>query len=493
MGINIDTFLEGLDSDKKKVIVNDENKKENEEKIDLSFENELKEKILNLQKSIGEKDFDFLVKAYNEMKNFDETLPNKLFSVNEFSGKALSELSSKYSQGYLKGITANMNTLSASIKENLSRAQKELENNNFQMAMSFFNEAQKNYRLFPKEFVSEKTQVGKELRNVEIIINERFLTYKRDEVKKIKLQVSSELKALRDSLIPSNIMQIEQRLNSINLMLDRTPKVFYSDLVLERTQVSKSMIVAQDFLNKEYERDFSQKKQEIFRLFDKFHKYKAAGDVNNSLITYDEMIILFGKMPDIFLEEKTTIFDRINKVFESLNNLLMSSNLSVFVKTYEYGKTLDEVKDYIEHVNLTKSADLNILINLKKKIGQIPISFRAEVLDIVGTLDKMISDFEKKPTINRNSTNFNPMPQPEEINMDENLVNTNASKDNVKSNIVLEINECYKNLLSAKDKGEAIKFAKKIHFYVDMLKVNDTRKTEIITKVERALKMRQAN
>ena len=169
----------------------------------------------------------------------------------------------------------------------------------------------------------------------------------------------------------------------------------FSDLVLERTQVSKMIVAAEEFLAREYQREFTDKKKEIFALFDKYQKYKTSGDVNNALISYDEMIIMFGKLPDIFLEEKIQIFERINKIFDSLNNMLMTTNMSVFVKTYEFGKTLDEVRDYIDHVNITNSADLNILLDLKKKIGQIPISFKSEVLDMINTLDKIILNFQK--------------------------------------------------------------------------------------------------
>ena len=107
MEAEIDKFLNEIDEDeeeepKKEKIIKKDGKVKKEKSIDLSFDESLRKKFEELGQRINEEDFKFLVKAYEEVKKFDETLPSKLFGINKVSGDSVMQMGSKYSGRILK-------------------------------------------------------------------------------------------------------------------------------------------------------------------------------------------------------------------------------------------------------------------------------------------------------------------------------------------------------------------------------------------------------
>ena len=193
MGIDIDSFLDDFDTDdQNKVEKKEDNKKE--EKIDLQFKEYITDKFSKLQNSVDEKDFEFLVKAYSEIKQFDKQLPSRLFELNKMSGNVLDILGKKYTQTFLQGITLNKNKHGSFITQNLNKILKLLEEKQIPKAIELYNEVTKAYKVFPKEFTIEKIELGKTLRGIEIKLNQEF-----------EIFWSKEIKIIRNSLSKKNL------------------------------------------------------------------------------------------------------------------------------------------------------------------------------------------------------------------------------------------------------------------------------------------------
>lgn len=394
MGIDIDGFLDEFEqveqdnTSKKKEDKNKSNKKE--KKIDLTFDKYVNDKFDKLQENVDEEDFKFLIKAYSEIKKFDQNLPKKLLELKKTSGSALNSLGKKYTISFLEGIKQNKIKHGLSVSKQLSNIEELIKNKQIPKAVSLYNQVTSEYKLFPKEYIIEKIELGKKLRDIEIKLNHEFTIFWDIETKKIRKHLASEISSLKHNLVPGRIEQIEANLHNINSIMENSPSIFYNELVKERIQVAKIIIVAEEFLKKQYIQEFKEKEIQFKKLFERFHKYQIKKDVESALTCYDEMLFIFEKMPDAFVEKKIEIYKQVNKSFESLNNLLLTNSVSQFMETYNSSKILSQAREYLNHAKINSEFDTANLISIKQDLNKIPHKLQPEKVELENDILKLI-------------------------------------------------------------------------------------------------------
>lgn len=518
MGIDIDGFLDKFHVE--------ENEKKDNKKGDvgsLDFQKDVEDKIKEIQKLASKKDFELLLKIYNEIKNFDEDLPNKFYGINLTSQEAFNDISNRYTQEFLERIKQSSNQLKIAIENNLKKIDESLKTKNFQNIIKLFNETTTYYKSFPKEFLNEKIKIGKELKLREIKINEEFESFKNDELKKIRQYLRESFNELKQEMYPGNIKKLEETIEKIMYMNDKIPKIYYSELVRERVILSRILIEAENYMMEQYETDFNEKKREIFELFDLFHSYCIHKNVNKALTTYDEITILFSKLPDIMIEEKIDIYKHINDAFEKLNKLLLSSNVTAFLQTYNHGKILEEAREYLLYVKLSSRADVRNVLTILEKLKNIPEKVAPEKIELEEELKKIlihikhnrenkiheqeskekeIDNFEKNKEIKNNNNNdktekpFEKEEIKKEVLKENNpeielptIQSSKAYKDeNVSKSILKEINIYYERIKKTNNKNEIKLLYKKIIFYLNLLPISDMKKKETLEKINKIIK-----
>jgi hypothetical protein len=391
MGIDIDAFLEDFDSadDKKEEEVQTSVK---EKKIDLTFDKYVNDKFNKLQENVNEEDFKFLVKAYSEIKKFDHNLPTKLLELNKTSSSVLGVLGKKYTISFLEGIKLNKNKHGTFITQNLIKITELISQKQIPKAINLYNQVTASYKLFPKEFIIEKIELGKKLRQIEININNEFEVFWAKELKQIKSNLTKEISTLKQNLVPGKIEFIETNLHNINQILDNAPSIFYNELVKERIQIAKIIIMAENYLKEQYVIEFEEKQNQFKDLFEKFHKYQIRKDINSALTCYDEILYLFEKMPDAFIEKKIEIYTQINKTFESLNNLLLTNSISQFMDTYSSSKILSQAREYISNAKMNSNFDPSNLISIKSELNKIPDQLTPEKIELENQIAEMLDN-----------------------------------------------------------------------------------------------------
>ncbi|NQZ85810.1 MAG: hypothetical protein HRU03_08880, partial [Nanoarchaeales archaeon] len=430
MGIDIDAFLEDFDSsndvkkeDSKIKETNDTNSK----KIDLTFNKYMNDKFNKLEENVSQEDFNFLVKAYSEIKKFDKNLPSKLLELNKTSSVVLNSLGKKYTTTFLEGIKSNKNKYGNFIIQNLKQIETLISNNQIPKAINLYNKVTSNYQLFPKEFIIDKIELGKKLRTIEIRINEAFIVFWEKELKQIKSNLSNEISSLKQNLVPGKIETIESHLHKINTILDNSPSIFYNELIKERIQVSKIIILSEEFLKTQYLIEFKEKETQFNKLFERFHTYQIKKDVNSALITYDELLNLFERMPDAFIEKKIGIYDRINKSFESLNNLILTNSISQFMTTYSSSKILSQAREYIMHAKINTNFDKSNLLSIKNQLDEIPKELYLEKEELETEINELLNIRKTNENKNEKTHNLNiKVKTPTKIS---NIESNNISKD----------------------------------------------------------------
>jgi hypothetical protein len=485
MVIDIDSFLESYEKDKSKTSASSKNKE-----TGLDFQKDIEDKISNVLKGANKEDFKALLHIYSELKKFDEDLPRKLIGIKKTSGTALKSIGSKYSEEFLKNITSNMQNLTKTIRNKILEIDNNISSGNFTQAISSYSEILKLFKTFPKEFTKEKIELSSEIRKREIMLNEKLRSIKEVEIKRIKETINKEISELKVEIKKDNIDSIENKLERINYIMDKIPKIFFVELIEERISVAKTLMKVEKYLENEYIEKFQEKKEIIYKLFDNFHKYFLNKDSNNALATYDEILLEFEKVPEVFINEKMEIYKQIGDIFDSLNNLLLTSNVNLFLESYNSSKILLEAKDYVTHIKKTNRYDVETLKDLAHKLNSVPNTFKSQKDEILMEMKKLTNiqndNFKENKTLEKvspreNNNNSN--------NDDANLeLVSSKSTNHVNKGIADEINSYFEKIKKSSDKKEISILYKKITFYLSMLHIDESKKKEIIEKVNNVLK-----
>ena len=144
MGINLDTFIDELVKDKKNQTQETQTPKE-EEKINLNFEEGVEKNLqkLNLD-STSLKDVVKLHNIYQEIKQFDESLPQKFLSLEDLGGNSLEKIGQNYSSQYLQQVESITKNIENNVNQLLEQLSKSLIDKNYTQIPQQLKELKKN-------------------------------------------------------------------------------------------------------------------------------------------------------------------------------------------------------------------------------------------------------------------------------------------------------------------------------------------------------------
>ena len=169
MAIDIDSFLEKYHKEKKdEIMPNDEKKPE--EKLNLDFQKETEDKILNAKNKLkNDSRFELLEKIYDEVKKFDEDIPSKFIGIENKANLALKEIGDKYSEEFLLKIKQNVSIIHQNITEHIKILDSKLNTEDFASIIKEHETIIKLLDIYPKEFLREKLILSREIKKREII------------------------------------------------------------------------------------------------------------------------------------------------------------------------------------------------------------------------------------------------------------------------------------------------------------------------------------
>ncbi len=489
MELDIDSFLNKHEEKENKK--NDNNKNE---KIDLNFQKYVEDKLENIQNKSQEKNLIFLEKAYSEVKKFDKDLPKKFLGIEEKGGIVLKELGDKYSKDFLLKIKSNIETTKNNILTNISLINRKINEEDFSFANNEIKKINNKIENISKHFFEIKSKLLIEIKKTEILLNKKIEEFKLNKLIKIKSTINMNLKKLNQYLNPENLNLIENQIIFLNHFSNNLPEIFLSELINEKNLINKIIIKSQNYLFIEEEKEFNLKKGIIENLIEQFHKLKIEKKLEEILIVYNEIIIEFQKLPEIFFEKKVKLFREINNLYGSINNLIVNNNLSTFYETYKYGKMLEEIREYFEHVNKTKKTNKENLLKIKEKLDLLPNKYNFEKEDLSKYLNSLLNAYDNKSKhiitknrIQNNNNNnieknskLNQNIEEKEITLEKELLNENLDK-----NLKTEINIYFQKLKNTDKKEELKIYYEKIIFYLKLSNINEKTKTNLLHKLNK--------
>jgi len=456
----------------------------------LDFQKEVEERIQKVQTQAQKGDFEFLTKVYEEIKKFEEDLPSKFLGIEKESNLALKNIGDRYSKEFISRVKENVGKLTQLIKEEIINIDKNISSNNFAILLDHFSKALKYYNSFPKEFFLQKNQVGIELRKREIQITKKLENYKRTEIESIKKQIHNDVLILNSLLRPGEIKQIEEIIEKLHHKISTVPKIFLASLTQERIIVSESIIKAESFLQEEYLRVFSEKEKLINNFIEKFHSHILNNDLENVLTIYNQILIEFELLPEVFLEKKMIVYQSINDLYGLLNNLIIKNSVSNFLESYNYSKIFEEIREYLEHARVTGKYEIKNLLLLKDKLIKIPKKYSSDKEMLNKQILTLINK-AKQENHNMQKRSYNRKNEPSTPFSESHSSFINPQNTQINKKLFDEINSHYKNLKSTNSVTQAKLIYRKICFCIDLLHVPQSEKNILLNKVENVLNSKQ--
>ncbi len=491
MVIDIDSFLDRYDE----VELKEEEKKD----YSINFENEVKEKISEFEREGLSADFNLLKQIYDEIKAFDESIPSKFMGIGDSGNRALKELGNKYSRDFLNKAKNNANILDIQIKEKLQKLDSMLQSFDFGTIIKEFESILVLYKQYPQYFIKEKLEISIEIRKREININQMILEYKEKKLLQIRQVLKINIDKLNNSLVPGNREEIEDNIDKLFSLVYSIPKLFLADLISEKQHIAKMMHKAEQFLKEEYQRDFSQRVVNIENLSEKFQTLNLHGNANGALLIYDEILFEFKKMPDVFLEKKVDYYEKINKLFITINSLLIKKNINDFLESYNSSKFIQEARDYIQRVKITKKANIANLTLLRENLFKVPNKFAYEKDSLLREIEFMIKTASSIASSNENfednySSDFNNDNQNFSMPLDlkEEIKETAQKSDSNKSTLE-QIKIHLERLKKTNNSKEFYLLENKIKNYSNSLNASSKTKSDIISLIENIKKAKKFN
>lgn len=461
MVLDIDEFLEKYQKDEN----NAPKEKKKEERVNLDFQKDVEDKLESVNKMSSGTDFMLLKSIYEQIKEFDEDLPEKFLGIEKKSSMTLKTIGEKYSQEFLKRNRDALAAVSGNLNTRLESFEDLLLTKNYSHLIRDMSEIKLLFSSFPSGFVEEKLQMSVRIREKERKLYEALENYKDDKLKEIRSKLREHLHMLKDAIKKDEIELLESEIVKTNLFLSRIPKILMVMLTKEHRITLKALIESEKVLEKWYRAKFDKQKQEIVLLFSKFQNFYMTKDVENCLVLYDELLLKFESLSDLFLEEKIAIYEKINGLYSKINNLVIENNVSMFMDAYKNSKKIEDIRDYVSHLKISRNLDSQSIEILREKLKEVPTDLGGQLDDVKKDVLDIVKENKKKheeEKVNKNQSDMNE-DMKKKINSIYNIMKNLDDKEEIKK-YYLEIIPLLRNVDIEKDKKEEIvKKVKKIY------------------------------
>ncbi len=482
MVIDIDSFLDRFEEQKEEVV--------KEEEVSLEFESDLKNRIKNYETEGIQGDFLLLKKIYDEIKKFDESIPVRFADIEKSGAASLKVLGNKYSRDFYNKLKENVSILQSKINEHMLKLDQVINTDQYHSIIHEFDEILKLYSIFPKEFYKEKSAIYLDIKKREVAINRSIEEYKQSKLTNLKSELKKASYNLSKSLVPGNLYAVEENMEKLHSILLSVPKIFMSDISKEKVVISALLMKSQNYLREEYVREFKDRKNRIDILTLRYRDCIIKNDFEKTLVTYDEIIFQFEKLPDVFLEEKVKVYAQINELYTLINDLLMKNNVSLFFETYNSSRILEEARDYIRHIKTSKIVNRKGLEDLKEKLHKVSDRFSNEKKEILITIEKLIKLAETRKIQNQKSQ---VLKDDNELDKTSIIKNSNDTDSRFKGSILEDINGKYQKLKNSSDPQEIKLLYKEISSQLNTIALPKKLKDDTIKKVNSIVASKKFN
>lgn len=480
MGVDIDSFLNKIDKKEESKEEKISQEATENKKINIDFDKSVISNFKEISSEIKEKDLLQLKEIYEDLKKFDETMPSKFLSIQNIGSNTLDMLNSQYSTRLLETLENNARYYASKIKENNLKIEEDLISKEYKISLGLLKENKQFLQKYPEEFANEKHELFMSVKKYELKIHQEIRNFKISQASIIKKELLKKIKETKTTIESNSIEDIEFKLKELEINLQKIPVIFRSIFTDENIIIQKTIVSGHEKIIELKNKQFNQKEKELKITQDKFQNSIIKKDLNSALLLYNEILLLFEDLPNTNFKAKNTYLAILSKLHGQLNSLYVNSNVELLLRSYSNSKIIEEARNYIDHIELTKKISPENVSLIYKKLKDLPHSSHIEQ-------DTMLKKYEillQKITEEETQNNF------EETNNKE---NNTIQKEN-ESEIIDKAVEYLKFVKDTQNLSEEmikknISNLKKIHSSENTKKILDKYEKilEKITKKEHSI------
>ncbi len=480
MGVDIDSFLNKIDKKEESKEEKISQEATENKKINIDFDKSVISNFKEISSEIKEKDLLQLKEIYEDLKKFDETMPSKFLSIQNIGSNTLDMLNSQYSTRLLETLENNARYYASKIKENNLKIEEDLISKEYKISLGLLKENKQFLQKYPEEFANEKHELFMSVKKYELKIHQEIRNFKISQASIIKKELLKKIKETKTTIESNSIEDIEFKLKELEINLQKIPVIFRSIFTDENIIIQKTIVSGHEKIIELKNKQFNQKEKELKITQDKFQNSIIKKDLNSALLLYNEILLLFEDLPNTNFKAKNTYLAILSKLHGQLNSLYVNSNVELLLRSYSNSKIIEEARNYIDHIELTKKISPENVSLIYKKLKDLPHSSHIEQ-------DTMLKKYEillQKITEEETQNNF------EETNNKE---NNTIQKEN-ESEIINKAVEYLKFVKDTQNLSEEmikknISNLKKIHSSENTKKILDKYEKilEKITKKEHSI------
>lgn len=498
MGIDIDSFIDEIAKEKKS---QEETKKTTIEQpkqdkgINLNFEESVKDNLSYLQNESSQiKDLDKLQQIYEEIKQFDESLPNKFLSVEELGNSSLEAVGEKYSKQYLESIQNSTKNIKQTVDSKLQQITQDIFDKDFTRIPQIIRELKQILRTIPEDFDLLFLEIKSKIKQKEIEVSRAVEEFQKNDLQTIRQELHTQIKTLLNNLKSNNKSFIKQQITHIEHTFETIPALFRVTLTHEKQLVDKAVVKAQNFLQEQIQQELTHTQNQITHLEEEFNTAVFNKDLKNALIYYNQIIDYYSSIPNYPVEDKIQYLEKTFSIHQKLHKLYINNNVTLFLETYNYSKTIEQIKDYIEKAKSTphKIKSNNIKL-LEEKINSFPQSFSTQTQQLQEEINNLKILYNKTHQNNEKKQNTNTQKQTNteyktKKQTHKTQQNTNNSHNYaIHSKILEEVKHYYTNFKKAPTKQKAKPYYDKIQFYLSFSNLSKEKVQDIKQRLNQEL------
>ncbi len=473
MVLDIDSFL-------------DEFEQKNSDKYkntNLDFQKDVEDKIYDIEQNSQDKDNIFLEELYKLISKFDQDLPNKFFGISQSTNSFLLSLGERYSKEFLEKNIRNEKIIEQQIESIKNELIKAVETSEFHKITILTRKMKLISSKIPNLLTFNKIGIAKRLYQIENSFYQQLNSIKEKYISNFKSDLHKRLVLLKQSLDKADLNSIESNIASIKIFLTTIPESFVFDLDIYLLKTNKVLEHSQQFLESYYKKELDLRKATIIKLKSTYHYFKLKKDIQKCLLLYNQILNEFNRIPDLFLEEKQSMYIEINNLFADMNKQFFSHNIDMFFDAYKNSKALQDKREYLYHLQLSKSS--------KKKINNYDADLNIQE-DIIqeNNYNERIDGFNKDNSYKYNDFLFsiNEISSKLDISVGEEKNSKRSS-----NNYVKEIDLYYQRLKKSMSEQEILKLYEKIIFYLNLSGIKREQKISTNKKIKTLIESKKWN
>ena len=218
---------------------------------------------------------------------------------------------------------------------------------------------------------------------------------------------------------------------------------------------------------------------------------------------YDEILLEFESLPEVFFEKKIYLYKKINELYSMINDLFLKNNLNILMQSYNVSQIFKEATDYIKHIKITSKINLDTLAIIRTKIVNLSDKCEPEKSNLLKEIDliktRYLNSINKKDGNNIEEETGNSQSEKGAFNEIIDSSYSQIENPNIKihketdftKQILDEINLHYEKIKKSKNPAELKILYEKIIFYINTIQIEPVKKKEIINKINKVISQKK--